>query len=45
MVFKSADLRERFEKFSWYRPYTSEPALNPIESQNVSLIQQVETGR
>jgi hypothetical protein len=45
MVFKSADLRERFEKFSWYRPYTSEPTLSPVESQNVNLIQQVETGR
>jgi hypothetical protein len=45
MLFKSADLRERFAKFSWYRPYTSEPTLNPVESQNVSLIQQVEAGR
>jgi hypothetical protein len=45
MLFKSADLRERFEKFSWYRPYTSEPTLSPIESQNVSLIQQAEAGR
>ncbi len=45
MYFKSADLRERFEKFGWYRPYTSEPTLNPVESQNVSLIQQLEAGR
>jgi hypothetical protein len=45
MSFKSADLRERFEKFSWYRPYTSEPTLNPVESQNVNLIQQMEAGR
>jgi hypothetical protein len=45
MQFKSADLRERFEKFGWYRPHTSDPALNPVETQNVSLIQQAEAGR
>ena len=45
IYFKSQDLRERFERFSWYHPSTWEPTLNAIESQNVSLIQQAEAGR
>jgi hypothetical protein len=43
--FESPDLRERFAKFNWYRPSTRTPSLNPIESENVNLIKQVEAGR
>src|SRR5262249_8787508 len=45
IYFKSSDLRAYFERFSWYRPSTWEPALNPVESQNANLIKQVEVGR
>jgi hypothetical protein len=42
--FQSEDLKERFEKFSWYKPYTWNPGLNPIERANVDLIQHLERG-
>ncbi|MBI3677952.1 MAG: YARHG domain-containing protein [Proteobacteria bacterium] len=42
--FQSADLKARFEKFSWYQPYTWNPGLNPIERANVDLIQSMENG-
>lgn len=39
--FESADLRARFERFSWYAPNTWNPRLNAIEQANVALIEQV----
>jgi hypothetical protein len=38
--FESADLKARFERFSWYAPNTWNPKLNPIEQANVALIEQ-----
>jgi len=38
--FESADLKARFERFSWYAPNTWNPKLNPIEQANVELIDQ-----
>ncbi len=38
--FDSADLRARFERFSWYAPNTWNPKLNAIEQANVALIDQ-----
>jgi hypothetical protein len=43
--FDSPDLQQRFGKFSWYHPYTSDPPLSATESENVKLIQRVEAGR
>jgi hypothetical protein len=40
--FEAADLRARFERFSWYSPNTWNPKLNPIEQANVALIDQIE---
>ena len=39
--FEAADLKARFERFSWYHPNTWNPRLNPIEEANVALIDQV----
>lgn len=39
--FESADLKARFERFSWYAPNTWNPRLNAIEQANVALIEQV----
>jgi len=38
--FESADLKARFERFSWYAPNTWNPKLNPIEQANAALIEQ-----
>jgi hypothetical protein len=38
--FESADLKARFERFSWYSPTTWNPKLNAIEEANVALIDQ-----
>jgi len=38
--FEAADLKARFERFSWYVPYTWNPRLNAIEQANVALIEQ-----
>jgi hypothetical protein len=38
--FESADLKARFERFSWYAPHTWNPKLNPIEEANVALLDQ-----
>lgn len=38
--FESADLKARFERFSWYSPNTWNPKLNPIEEANVALLDQ-----
>lgn len=38
--FDSADLKARFERFSWYSPNTWNPKLNPIEEANVALLDQ-----
>jgi hypothetical protein len=38
--FESADLKARFERFSWYAPNTWNPRLNAIEQANVALIEQ-----
>jgi hypothetical protein len=43
--FDSPELQQHFGRFSWYRPYTKDPPLNAIESQNVKLLQQAEAGR
>ena len=40
--FQSEDLKARFERFSWYQPYTWNPGLNPIERANVDLILDLE---
>ena len=38
--FEAADLKARFERFSWYAPNTWNPRLNAIEQGNVALIEQ-----
>jgi hypothetical protein len=38
--FEAADLKVRFERFSWYVPNTWHPKLNAIEQANVTLIEQ-----
>lgn len=38
--FEAADLKARFERFSWYSPNTWNPKLNPIEEANVALLDQ-----
>jgi hypothetical protein len=43
--FQSADLTGRFRRFDWYKPYTWNPGLNPIERANVALIAQAERRR
>jgi hypothetical protein len=40
--FESADLKARFERFSWYHPNTWNPRLNSVEQANIALIEQVE---
>jgi hypothetical protein len=40
--FEAADLKARFEHFSWYSPNTWNPKLNSIEQANVALMDQVE---
>lgn len=40
--FEAADLKARFERFSWYRPNTWNPRLNSVEQANVALMDQVE---
>lgn len=43
-IFKSADLREYFSKFSWYHPTSSDVSheLSRLEKHNVSMIQDYE---
>jgi len=43
--FKSDDLKQHFESFAWYKPYTWDPTLNAIESQNVQIILDAERRR
>ncbi len=43
--FKSADLRQHFGQFEWYRPHTWNPKLNRIERANVKLIKNTEKWR
>ena len=38
--FEAADLKVRFDRFSWYAPSTWNPKLNAIEQANVALIDQ-----
>ncbi|RXG93510.1 YARHG domain-containing protein [Bradyrhizobium zhanjiangense] len=38
--FEAADLKARFERFSWYSPNTWNPKLNSIEEANVALLDQ-----
>jgi hypothetical protein len=38
-------LRAYFSQFSWYRPYTWDVTLNPVEKANVALIQRAEAGQ
>jgi len=40
--FEAADLKARFERFSWYSPRTWNPKLNSVEQANVALMDQVE---
>ena len=40
--FEAADLKTRFERFSWYSPRTWNPKLNSVEQANVALMDQVE---
>jgi hypothetical protein len=40
--FADPDLRDYFSRFAWYRPRFDEVTLNPVERQNVALIQQAE---
>jgi hypothetical protein len=43
--FKDAELRVHFESLPWYRPYTWDVSLNPIELANIKIIQQAEAKR
>ncbi|MBH5398841.1 YARHG domain-containing protein [Bradyrhizobium sp. CNPSo 4010] len=38
--FEAADLKARFERFSWYSPNSWNPKLNSIEEANVALLDQ-----
>jgi hypothetical protein len=42
---KDVQLRAYFSQFSWYRPYTWDVTLNPVEKANVALIQRAEAGQ
>ena len=42
---KDVQLRTYFSQFSWYRPYTWDVTLNPVEKANVALIQRAEAGQ
>ena len=41
-IFHSADLRDHFARFDWYRPTAASVALSPLEARNVELIKQAE---
>ena len=43
--FNRSDLTSHFVQFSWYRPYTWNPELSPVEGANVNIIQQAERAR
>jgi predicted aspartyl protease len=40
--FQRADLKGYFGRFDWYHPSSWDPAINPIERENVQTIQRVE---
>jgi hypothetical protein len=40
--FKDDSLRAYFSRFAWYRPYTWDVQLNPVEAANVKLIGSME---
>lgn len=40
--FVDPDLQHYFAQFTWYRPLYDQVTLNPIEQQNVALLQQAE---
>jgi Caspase domain/YARHG domain len=42
--FNSPDLVARFSQFSWYRPNTWSPQLNPTETANVNFLSRAENG-
>jgi hypothetical protein len=42
---KDVQLRAYFSQFSWYRPFTWDVALSPVEKANVALIQRAEAGQ
>jgi len=41
-IFKSADLKRHFARFSWYRPVAADVRLNAVEKANVDLLQAAE---
>ena len=43
--FQTKQLADYFGRFGWYRPYTWNPGLNPVEQANVALIQRFERQR
>jgi hypothetical protein len=43
--FEAPDLKARFGRFSWYRPNTWNPNLNPVEQANIALMDQIEKRR
>ena len=40
--FRAKVLRDHFEQFDWYEPFTWDPMLTPLELQNVALIRAAE---
>jgi Caspase domain/YARHG domain len=40
--FEAADLKARFERFSWYHPNSWNPKLSSIEQANIALMDQIE---
>ena len=44
-IFSSADLKEHFARFDWYRPTSTEVAVNDIEKANAKTIQAEEQRR
>ncbi len=41
-IFADEALTRHFQKFAWYEPSTPEPALNEVETSNVTLIREYE---
>ena len=40
--FARAEIRNYFSQFDWYRPVSDNVRLNPIEQQNIALLQRAE---
>lgn len=44
-IFISADLREHFERFAWYRPISTKVEVSDIEKTNAQVMQAEEQTR